>query len=200
MSGFSALYDVSRALQLQVVSSLSAAPDAGFDATDTNIVLKPPSDGLATSVKAVLYLYHIGIDPHLRNQPRLPEPGDPAQFIRPPLPLHLRYLFVPLTDDEEANQLMLGRVLQHFHDAPSFRPAPGTALATNRGGVPPTIRVRPDLIGFETLAQLWTALSRPYRLSASFLVEVAAIDSGAPAQTTQRVGQTATSTRQKVAP
>ena len=192
MAGFSVLHDISRALQLQVIAALVAAPDASFGADDSTIVLKPPSDKLGASTKAVLYLYHIAIDPHLRNQSRLPDTTDPTLFIRPPLPLHLRYLFVPVSEDEETNQLMLGRVLQHFHDEPTFRPVPGSALATNRGGVPETIRVRPDLAGLDVLSPLWSAFSRPFRLSAGFIVDVAAVDSGAAAQITPRVSQTAT--------
>ena len=144
-------------------------------------------------------LYHIGFDPYLRNQPRLPDAIDPTLFIRPPLPLHLRYIFVPAADDEEGNQLILGRVLQYIYDFPTFRPAPGSPLATNRGGVPETIRVRPDLIGFEPLAQLWSTLARPYRLSASFLVDTVAVDRALPAQVTTRVGQTVTATKRKTA-
>lgn len=132
MSGFSGLFDISRALQFQIVSALTSAPDAGFGADDSNVLLRPPSDGLAATVRAVIYLSHIGIDPHSRNQPRLTEPGNPAQFVRPPLPLHLRYLFVPRTEDEMANQLMPGRILQHFHDAPTVRPVPGSAMAARR--------------------------------------------------------------------
>lgn len=197
MSGLSVLHDISRALQLQIVSALNSAPDAGFGADETNILLKPPSQGLAATVKAVLYLYHIGIDPYSRNQPRLPDASDPTLFLRPPLPLNLRYIFVPLADDEEGNQLILGRILQYFHDFPTFRPAPGSPLAISRGGAADTIRVRPDLIGFEPLAQLWSALSRPYRLSASFLVDTVAVDSATPAQVTTRVGQTVTATQRK---
>lgn len=197
MPSFSVLHDISRALQQQIIVALTGSPDISFDVDDTTIVLAPPSEGLTSDVVASLYLYHIAIDPHLRNQPRLTDPADPALLIRPPLPLHLRYLFVPLDDDEAANQLLLGRVLQHFHDTPTFRPAPGSPLAINRGGVPEVLRVRPDLPGFEALSQLWSALSRPYRLSAGFLVDTVAVDSAAPAQSTPRVAQTATATSRK---
>ncbi len=88
-------------------------------------------------------------------------------------------------------------MLQHFPDAPLFRPAPGSALAESRGGLPDRLRVRPDLAGFEALSALWSALARPYRLSAGFLVDVAGVDSGLPAQATPRVGETFAATRPK---
>ncbi|NCO86099.1 MAG: DUF4255 domain-containing protein [Rhodobacterales bacterium] len=197
MPRFSVLHDVSLALQSQIIAALRSAPDVSLDASVSNIVISPPSDTLGDDVLAVLYLYHFGIDASLRNQSPLPDRDDPALFVRPPLPLHLRYLFVPLSDDEESNQLMLGRVLQHFYDQPTFRPAPGTPLAQDRGGVPDRVRVRPDLAGFEALSTLWSALARPYRLSAGFLVDVAGVDSGLPAQATPRVGETFAATRPK---
>lgn len=197
MPRFSVLHDISLALQAQVIASLLSAPDVSLDASAANIAIAPPSDALDDDVLAVLYLYHIGIDASLRNQPPLADPADPALFLRPPLPLHLRYLFVPLSEDEETNLLMLGRVLQHFHDQPAFRLAPGTPLAQNRGGVPEMLRVRPDLVGVEALGTLWTALARPFRLSAGFLVDVAAVDSGLPAQALPRVGETYAATRPK---
>lgn len=197
MPRFSVLHDISRALQSQIIGALGSAPDVSFDADDTTIVLQPPSEGLGTDVQAALYLYHIAIDPHLRNQQRLPDGADPSLFIRPPLPLQLRYLFVPLGEVEADNQLLLGRVLQHFHDAPTFRPAPGSPLAVNRGGVPETLRVRVEFAGFEALSQLWSALSRPFRLSAGFMVDIAALDSAAGSQAIPRVAQTATTTGRK---
>lgn len=182
MPSFSVLNDISKELQSQVVAALSSAPDAGLDVDETTLVLGPPSSDLGEDVLGVIYLYHVEIDPHLRNQPRLPDLEDSAQSIRPPLPLQLRYLFVPLAAEEEKNQLMLGRVLQHFHDAPTFRPVPGSALARSRGGVPPSLRVRPDLAGFEALSNLWSALARPFRLSAGFMVDIVAVDSAKPAE------------------
>lgn len=197
MPRFSVLHDISRALQAQIIGALATAPDVSFDADDTTIVLSPPSEALGAEVQAALYLYHIAVDPHLRNQQRLPDGADPSLFIRPPLPLQLRYLFVPLGAVEADNQLLLGRVLQHFHDVPTFRPAPGSPLAENRGGVPDTLRVRSDFAGFEALSQLWSALSRPFRLSAGFMVDIAAVDSATAAQAMPRVAQTATATGRK---
>lgn len=197
MPSFSVLNDISTELQQQVVTSLATAPDISFEVTTSNLLLQPPSRDLDDGTLALLYLYHVSVDPHLRNQPNLPDPNSAAQFIRPPLPLQLKYLFVPLSSEEGDNQIMLGRVLQHFHDAPSFIPAPGTALATHRGGVPARIRVRPDITGFEALSALWSALAEPFRLSVGFMVDVIAVDSAKPAIVSPRADGTFAALGQK---
>ncbi len=188
MPGFSALNDVARELQAQFVSALSGAPDIDFSVSNTNLILGPPSDDPGPGVVASLYLYHINIDPHLRNHQSEPDVLDPTLMIPPPLFLQFRFLFVPLAKNEDHNQLMLGRILQHFHDHPTFQPVPGSPLAAHRSGAPEQIRVRYDLASHSELAALWSGFSRPYRLSAGFLVETLAIDSSRAAQKVPRVG------------
>ena len=153
MTSFSALPLVSRALQARI----RAALDAGFAQDPGTVALAPPAADLDPSVAAVLHLYHIGLDPHLRNQPR------PLA----PIPLTLRYLFVPLIPDEECNQGMLGAVLQDLHD----RPGDLLEVAGARGDPPAAFRLRPEFLGVEELARLWSALSRPCRLAAGLVVE-----------------------------
>ena len=93
---------------------------------------------------------------------------------------------------------MLGRILQHFHDNPVFRPAPGTPLAQSRGGAPEDFRVRNDLAPYSELANLWSGLAQPYRLSAGFLVEIVTLDSGAAALPVPRTGEILGKTEAKV--
>lgn len=188
MPGFSSLNDIAITLQTQILHALSSAPDIDFPVTADTLPLAPPSDDLASEVVAVLYLYHIEIDPHLRNRKLMPDSADPSLMTRPPLPLQLRFLFVPVASDDGTNQLLLGRVLQHFHDTPSFRPLPGSPLESHRGEASPQFRVRFDLTSYQDLAQLWSGLSQPFRLSAGFLVDVVTIDSALTAEEVPRAG------------
>jgi len=191
MSNFSVIHDVSLELRRQMFDALASAPDVDFALTDasTNITLSPPIDIGDTSVVASLYLYHIDIDKHLRNQDWLPAQAQPDAFRLPPLPLQLRYLLTPVDDEETNNHLLLGRVIQHFHDNPSFSALSGTPLGDSFGGASPELRVRPDLMSMEQLAQIWSAFSTPYRLSVAMLVEVVAVDSGKPPRRVPRVGE-----------
>ncbi|MEL7097499.1 MAG: DUF4255 domain-containing protein [Pseudomonadota bacterium] len=189
MPSFSVLNSIAKELQAQIVEALNTAPDVDFDVDDKSIILLRPASDLPAEVMASLYLYHVDVDPHLRNRRRIPDAVDPVQMVRPPLPLQLRFLFVPVMTDEAKNQMMLGRVLQHFHDVPTFRPLPGSELDVSRGGAPEEIRVRHDFIPVQELANLWSGLSYAMRLSAGLMVEIVTLDSGAPSVVIPRVDE-----------
>ncbi len=191
MSGFNVIHDVSLELRSQIFGALQSAPGSTFSLTNpaTNITLQPPQEGLAQAVHASLFLYHLDIDKHLRGQRPLPHRTRDDLFYNPPLPLQLRFMLTPLRETEEDNLSIIGRIMQHFHDHPTVTSLSGVPLDDSRGGASPALRVRPDMLSLEQLTQMWNALSQPYRLSAAFLVEVVAIDSGLPARRAGRVNE-----------
>ena len=195
MPDFSAINGIATALQAQCVASLNSASEINFTVSSDSFVLGPPSRNLASSVVSCLYLYHAGIDPHLRNQRMFSAPAEPSLMISPPLPLQRRFLLVPRHSDEDNHQLILGRILQHFHDAPVFRPTPGSALASSRGENIEKIRVRHDQASYQDLATLWSGLAEPYRLSAGFIVDTITIDSAKPSEPVARVDEILGATR-----
>ena len=179
MSAFSIVHDISIELQSQIADALRNTPDVNFDIGPgiEKISLISPGGKPPTDTVASLYLYHVDIDKHLRNQKPLPDPANDRQFRRPPLPLQLRYLFTPIGDDEPTNQLVLGRVLQHFHDNPVCSTLAGLPIGPSFGGASREVRIRPDMLSLEQLSQMWSAFSSPFRAAVAFLIEVAAIDS-----------------------
>lgn len=189
MASFGIIQDVSLELRRQVFNALVATPDTDFSLGGEieRITLQSPGDTLADAVVVSLYLYHVDIDKHLRNQRPLPDRNQDDQFRTPPLPLQLRYLFTPVDDSESTNQLILGRVLQHFYDFPSFSTVSGEPIGDSFGGASTDLRVKPDMLSLEQLAQIWNAFSTPYRVAISLLVEVVAVDSGQPAKRRVRV-------------
>ncbi len=188
MSAFSVIQDVSVLLRGEVFRALASASGVTFTLSDpaTNVELGPPGEGGETT-RATLYLHHVELERHLRNQRHLPSREDPSRSLRPPLTLQLRYLLTPSDSLETNNQLLLGRVLQHFHDHP-LHPVPGDEPRDSHGGASPEIRVVPETPSLEHLTQLWNALNQPFRLSVVLLVEVVAIDSGLPPRAAPRVG------------
>lgn len=194
MAGFGILSDVSVELRRQIFEALQATPDTDFGLAGTldRITLASPGQELDAETVASLYLYHVDINHHRRNQLPLPDRNRSDSFRKPPLPLQLRYLFTPIAEDEPINQLLLGRVLQHFHDFPSFDTVSGTAIGDAFGGGSPEVRVKPDILSLEQLAQMWNAFSTPYRIALGLLVEVVAVDSGLPPERRQRVDEMAT--------
>ncbi len=191
MSHFEILNEVTIELRRQIFEALQETPNINFGGGGTldRITSNSPSEKLETGTVASLYLYHIDINQHARNQLPLADRSRPNNFRKPPLPLQLRYLFTPLDDDEGVNQMLLGRVLQHFHDFPSFETVSGQAIGDAFGGASSQLHVKPDLLSLEQLSQLWNAFSAPYRIALGFLVEVVAIDSGKPPERLERVGE-----------
>jgi hypothetical protein len=189
MSSFSIIQDTGLELRRRIFAALEATPDTdfGLNGSIDRIQIAPPGDELPNGTLAALFLYHIDIDRHLRNQRPLPDRDDASIQRKPPLPLQFRFLFAPVDDDDTVNHLVLGRVLQHFQDQPFITTIAGEPLGDSFGGAAPALRVKPDMLTVEQLSQLWNALSTPYRLSVGFLVEIAAVDSGDPPRRAPRV-------------
>jgi hypothetical protein len=193
MSSYAILHDVSRELRRRIFDALNSAPETVFALGDPeSISLRAPNEPRVAGQVASCYLYHVEVDQHLRNRPPLPDRDDPDRWRRPPLPLKLRYLLTPVDDDESNNHLLLGRVVQHFHDEPSFAVADGRPIGDSFGGANAELRVRPDLLAMEQLAQIWNAFGTAYRLSLSLLVEIVAVDSGQPPYRQPRVREAVT--------
>ena len=189
MSSFSIIQDTGLELRRQILAALETTPDTdfGLNGNIDRIQIAPPGDDIPNNTLAVLFLYHIDIDRHLRNQRPLPDRDDPSLQRKPPLPLQFRFLFTPVDGDDTVNHLVIGRVLQHFHDEPFITSFAGAPFGDSFGGASPALRVKPDMLTVEQLSQLWNALSTPFRLSIALLVDIAAVDSGEPPRHAPRV-------------
>lgn len=198
MSNFSVIHDASIELRRQIFRAFETTVDVDFalGGDVDRITLTSPGETLDDTAVASLYLYHVDVDKHLRNQRPLPDPAADDLFRRPPLPLQLRYLFTPVDGNELTNQLLLGRLIQHFHDFPSFNALSGDPIGDSHGGASPELRVRPDMLSIEQLAQMWNAFSTPYRVAVSLMVEVVAIDSAQPPARVRRTESLVTASGQ----
>lgn len=192
MAVFTIIGDVSEELRRQLSQSLANSTELDFNVNAlTSIVLGPPdAQDSNNGLLASLYLFQILPSPHGRNQRPLPDPVDPSRFRRPPVPLQLRYLLTPLTDEEVTNQALLGRAIQHFHDNPFFETVSGSAIGDSFGGAPAEVRVTLEPPSMEQLTQLWSGFDAPFRLALIFQVELVAIDSALPAERTPRTEET----------
>jgi hypothetical protein len=191
VSDYSAIHETTIELRRQIFEAFETTADAdfGLDGDISRITLKSPGDDLDDSAIASLYLYRIDVDEHLRNQRPLPDAHDANLFHRPPMPLQLHYLFTPVDDREQTNQLLLGRLVQHLHDSPCFATFSGEPIGDSHGGASPELRVVPDMLSLEQATQIWTAFSVPYRTALSLRVEVLAIDSARAPEPVPRAQQ-----------
>lgn len=191
MAKFTIIGDVTLELRHQIYSALATATDPIFNLpTEAQAVFIGPPDADTIDARAVaaLYLYHLTPSKHLRNQRPLPDPIDPSRFRRPPLPLELRYLAVPLVDSEVGHQ-HLGRILQHFNDQGTFSTVDGLPIGDSFGGAANEFRVSIDPLTIEQLGHIWSGFGESFRLSIGLLVEVVAIDSALPPDAVPRVDE-----------
>lgn len=191
MAKFTVIGDVSLELRRQIYQSLTTTSEVSFNlGTETQAIFIGPPDSDSIDAQAVLalYLYFLTPSSHLRNQRPLPDPVEPGRFRMPPLPLELRYLLVPLTEDETGQQ-HLGRILQHFHDHRWFSELGGEPIGDSFGGASHQLRVSFDPLTLEQITQLWSAFSAPLRLAVGLSVEVVPIDSALPPDRLPRVDE-----------
>lgn len=109
-----------------------------------------------------------------------------------PLPLRLHYLVTPIVDREsrtnssELEQLVLGKVLQVFHDETSLA---GARLRGGLAGSGVEFFVRLEPLSLEEITRVWDALDRPYQLCVSFEVSVVPIASSRESRRVPEVRQ-----------
>lgn len=129
-----------------------------------------------------LWLYWVLRDEQRANMP--PERLGRNHLRRTPLPVRLHYLMMPTVDMEteaspETEQIILGKVLQAFHDYPRLR---GTDLHGDFEGTTVELNIRLEPLGLEELTRVYDALDRSYQLSVSYEVSVVYIESEREAQ------------------
>lgn len=126
------------------------------------------------NVRLSLYLYHIGRNEHLNNEPLLRVGG--SLFVRP-LYVDLHYLVTPVARQPEENLEIMGRCLQVF-STNGVIIAPFLELA--REPSPGEARLRMLMYDLDAMNKLWGALTKPYRMSVAYEVSPVPIESVAP--------------------
>lgn len=188
MSHFSIVRDASRALRALLFNALTTDPDVNFGFTNVtnDIILSAPDSDIPSGARLSIYLFSIEPDAQLRNQRALSV--GTAGTIRAPLALRTHYLITPLLDDEELNQLMLGRVMQALHDKPAIENA--TSLDDSQGGGSAALRLAMEPLRLDDIARVWHAMGNDYRLSVAYQMQSVLIDSALPPEAADRVIET----------
>ena len=125
-----------------------------------------------------IWLYLVERDPETLNRP--PRRIAIDRILPRPLPLRLHYLVTPQVNYRarehaaELEQLILGKILQVFHDESSLA---GARLVNTLAGQPLEFFVRLEPLSLEQITRVWEALDRHYQLCVSYEVTVVPIDS-----------------------
>jgi len=125
-----------------------------------------------------MWLYRLIRDEQTLNRP--PRRIGPDQIRRQPLPMRAHYLMTPIITGNanmpapEAEQLIIGHVLQTFHDEPLIS---GPDLAGSYHGTAVELAVRLETLGLDETSRIWEGLERSYQLSISYEVAIVVVDS-----------------------
>ncbi len=186
----------SQTLRKAIADGFSTDPVLGpvFHPNGTlEVQLVAPHDTSQPNMPAGLsvWLYRIVRDEQQLNA--LPRRISPAFEQHAPLPLRLHYLVTPVLtvqqSSPELEQVMIGRVLQIFHDKPILE---GADLADDLAGTNVSLRLRLESQRLDELAEVWEAIDRAYQLSVSYEVGIVHIDSERPVQAVVPVAQVVT--------
>jgi len=140
------------------------------------ITLKSPKeikdDGGSTN-KVSIFLYQILENHYLKNEE--PQRISDTELKSPPLSLDLLYLVTPYSDDKTQEKIILGKVMQIFHDNAVLT---GTVLQGSLAGTDEEIKLLFNPISLDDLTKIWSAFQEvAYRLSVSYMVTPVKIDS-----------------------
>jgi hypothetical protein len=173
MSDYTVIGAASQTLQQILRKNITASTDPYLSGID--IFLLSPKEMEETPADATgvsLWLYKVSRMAEMLNEP--PERKVANQVIRTPLPVLLYYLVTPISADPLARHVLLGKVLQVFNDNAILR---GLDLQGVLAGTTEQLRVNLEALSLEELSLVWEALSEPYQLSVTYLVQVVKIDS-----------------------
>ena len=193
MSSYAAIGAVSSTLRrllmdrVDVPAGLPTKPSA----IPVSIGLPPAEDDEVATPRLNLFLYRVTQNGFLANQEIPGRGASGAAYGRPPLALDLHYLLTPygtsqsetvppIADDSVAH-FLLGSAMRVLHDFPIIT----ETLETSAGAevldgvlrdAYERVKLTLEPLSLEDVAKVWTALNRPYRLSASYEVCVVQIE------------------------
>ena len=172
MSDYTVISAVSKTLQelLQANITNSTDPQIQGVGIDLHSPKEMQESGNATGVS--LWLYKVSRVAEMINEP--PVRKQPNQIANAALPILLYYLVTPITADPMTRHTLLGKVLEVFNDRAILR---GVDLKGVLQGTVEQLRVNLEALTLEELSLVWYALSEPYQLSVTYLVQVVKIDS-----------------------
>jgi hypothetical protein len=165
MSEGSVIETVSEIMISLLERELKKPPSGGFSVT-----LKSPVEEMENedTQRVNLFLYRILENAELRNQPWIREGNNRLRY--PPLFLNLHYLLTPYAKTQKEVHRIMSDSMRVFHDYSNQDLSVGDKPAHQ-------LRIVLEPLSIEDIFKIWRALKRPYRLSVSYCVQVARIDS-----------------------
>jgi hypothetical protein len=175
MAGVTAIQgvdDTLKKLTSDAVAALSPKPD----------VTVGPLDRDVEELRLNWFLYRIAPNPAYRNM-EPPRTGWRTARGRPPLALQLEYLLTAFPasttnggDQEQFAHAALAAAMQALH-ANAIVGESDPALSPLAKPLVEPLRITLDTLDLESISKLWTAVSKPLRLSVGYEVSLVVVDS-----------------------
>lgn len=125
-------------------------------------------DNSGASVR--IFLYHVSVDPHLRNSGRVMAPD----MVSPPLSVALHYLFTFWSNSAENEHLVLGWTMLHLQATPLLDATVLSAEA--RWTAEEIVQLIPEELSTSDMMRIWDTLKPDYRLSLGYVARVVRIE------------------------
>jgi hypothetical protein len=186
MSSNTAIKDVTRGLQMLLLSQLSAV------SSTAQVSLLPPGEPMPSGLGVNLYLYRVMESPFTKNQPW---PGDKKTppSDSPALGLELYYLLTPFAPAPDPSatigddaHTMLGAAMLALHQYPVLNDVhikgfdADTSLPQSILNSFEQIKIRLAITSLEELSKIWATINQPYRLSVAYEVSLVELTPALP--------------------
>jgi len=179
MSDYTAILYVGETLVRLLWDNIKNDSELSIIESEDQITLSSPED-IGAGKKLSLFLYQITENDYLKNQEM--QNVNSTKFEHPPLALSLFYLITAHTQNTGSDHLLLGKVMQVFHDNAILR---GSILHESLAGEELRLILKP--LSIDELNKTWSAISKskPYKLSANYEVTPVRIESMREGETTR---------------
>jgi Pvc16 N-terminal domain len=172
MSDYPVISAVSQTLRTLLTANITQSTDTQIKNVPIELLSPREMQDNSETLGVSVWLYRVARMAEMLNEPPLRVSIN--QIARTPLPLQLHFLVTPVADDPLTRHALLGKVLQVFNDNSILR---GADLQGILQGTTDQLRVVLETLSLEDLSLVWDALSEPYQLSVSYLMQVVCIDS-----------------------
>jgi Pvc16 N-terminal domain len=179
MSDYPVISAVSETLRALLTANITQSTDTQIKNVPIELLSPREMQDNQESLGVSVWLYRVSRFGDMLNEP--PQRVSSTQLVRTPLPILLYYLITPVATHPITRHMLLGKVLQVMNDNAILR---GTNLQGNLRGTTDQLRLVLETLSLEDLSLVWDALSEPYQLSVSYMVQLVSIDSAdQPVQT-----------------
>jgi hypothetical protein len=172
MSDYTVISAVGQTLRQLLTANITNSSDTQIKGVPIELLSPPEMEEAGDKTGVSVWLYRVTRMGDMLNEP--PIRVSPTQITRTPLPLLLYYLVTPVASDAVTRHTLLGKVMQVLYDHSILR---GADLQGTLQGTDEQLRIVLEALSLEDLSLVWDALSEPYQLSVSYVVQVVNIDS-----------------------